>query len=62
MGGLGADRGVKMAAEFPLSRRALKGLSQALRHLGKNAEADQIDQEFQDAWKHADVALDPGNF
>jgi len=45
--------------QFPMSGRALLGLSQALSHLGKATEASSAAQQFQEAWKGADVPLGP---
>ncbi len=36
---------------------SLFGLLQSLRAQGKTSEADKVQQEFQDAWAHADVTL-----
>lgn len=41
---------------------ALRGLEQALRKQGKTAEADRTLQEFERAWKRADVQLTASRF
>ena len=41
----------------PRNGWSLYGLLQALRAQGKTAEADDVQRQFQDAWKYADVTL-----
>jgi tetratricopeptide (TPR) repeat protein len=41
----------------PMNGWSLFGLAQALRAQRKVAEADRIDAQFSEAWKHADIAL-----
>lgn len=43
--------------KHPKNGWALFGLSQALRAQKKDAEAANVEREFKDAWKHADVVL-----
>lgn len=41
--------------QYPKNGWALYGLAQALRKQGKNSEADQVEQQFKEAWKYADI-------
>lgn len=41
--------------EHPKNGWALFGLSKSLRQLGKDREADRVDNEFKKAWKYADI-------
>src|SRR3990167_1706849 len=41
--------------QYPKNGWALDGLAQALRKQGKNNAADQIEQQFKEAWKYADI-------
>lgn len=43
--------------QYPKNGWALFGLMQSLHQLGKQQEADQIDQEFKHAWRHADTPV-----
>ena len=44
-------------ARLPENGWSLFGLAQSLRAQKKNAEASKIEQQFQRAWKNADVTL-----
>ena len=48
--------------EYPENGWALFGLAQALRAQGRTAEADAVQQRFQDAWQRADVTLTSSRF
>lgn len=41
--------------QYPKNGWALYGLAQALRKQRKNSEADQVLQQFKEAWKYADI-------
>jgi tetratricopeptide (TPR) repeat protein len=48
--------------EYPENGWSLFGLAQALRAQGRTAEADALQQRFQDAWQRADVTLTSSRF
>ena len=41
--------------QYPKNAWALFGLANALRKLGKNKEADCIQNEYKEAWKYSDI-------
>ncbi|CAN5197007.1 hypothetical protein BH23GEM2_BH23GEM2_17730 [soil metagenome] len=47
---------------FPMNGWSLFGLGKALRALGREAEADQVDAQFLQAWMSADVQLTASRF
>lgn len=47
---------------WPRNGWSLFGLMQSLRRQGKTAEALEVDRQFRDAWKHADVTLTASRF
>jgi tetratricopeptide (TPR) repeat protein len=44
-------------ARFPGNGWSLMGLAQSLRAQGKTKQADEVQAEFEDAWKYADVEI-----
>lgn len=42
--------------QYPKNGWALFGLSNSLRQLGKNQEADRVYDEFKEAWKYSDIS------
>ena len=49
-------------ADHPKNGRSLFGLSQALRAQGRDAEADEIQVQFNEAWARSDVSLTTSKF
>jgi tetratricopeptide (TPR) repeat protein len=49
-------------ATFPNNGWSLFGLAQSLRAQGRDAEADEVQARFEQAWKHADVTLTASAF
>ncbi len=47
---------------FPVNGWSLFGLQRALRAQGRDAEADAVQRQFEDAWQHADVELTASRF
>jgi tetratricopeptide (TPR) repeat protein len=48
--------------QYPNNGWSLFGLAQSLRAQGRTAEADAVQQQFQDAWQRADVTLTASRF
>lgn len=48
--------------QYPKNGWALFGLARSLRQLGKDQEADQVSQEFKEAWKYSDIPAPNLNF
>ena len=42
--------------QYPKNGWALFGLAKSLRLLGKNQEADRVENEFKEAWKYSDIS------
>jgi len=41
--------------QYPRNAWALYGLAKALRKIGKDEQASQVEAEFKEAWKYADI-------
>ena len=43
--------------QYPKNGWALYGISRALKKQGKNKEAEQVEREFKNAWRYADISV-----
>jgi hypothetical protein len=48
--------------QYPKNGWSLFGLAQSLKAQGKDADAAEVQQQFEEAWQHADVTLTKSRF